>query len=93
MSMVKRSDASGHHGVMRRGGLRRAASALGLAVALSGALMTSQANASLLQSKTVTVKGATPPALLCIYEDKSYSEGSIVKMGDVTKTCRSGEWT
>ena len=91
MSMIKRSDASAHNAVMRRGGLRRAASALGLAVALSGALMTSQANASLLQSKTVTFKGATPPAL-CVYESKNYGEGSVVKMGDVSKTCRSGEW-
>ncbi len=93
MSMVKRSDASGHNEVMRRGGLRRAASALGLAVALSGALMTSQAAASPLQSKTVTFQTATPPAVLCVYEDKKYSEGSVVKMSDVNKTCRKGEWT
>ena len=92
MSMVKRSDASGNNGAIRRGGLRRTASALGLAVALSGALMTSQANASPLQSKTVTFQTATPPAVLCVYEDKNYGEGSVVKMGDVTKTCRSGEW-
>ncbi len=81
---------SGRRWFMGFSGVRRAASACVLALGLCAALTTSSASASAsaIQSHIqpyAVADGDT--AVICWYNNARYSEGAVVTMGGVDKTC------
>ena len=68
--------------------LRRSLGALVIAVAVPAAFATSQAAAFVSPDQPAEMLAGE-----CTYASLVYSEGSVLKMGDVTKTCSGGVWT
>ena len=89
MSKSEQCGWTAHNGFMRVGGLRRAASAFALALAVCAAVTTSSASANVLDGHAPS-EGVVAT---CWYADARYSEGAVVRMGDGYKTCQAtGIW-